>query len=535
MNQPGYPPHGEQLQRHWQQIREVHLKDLFRKDPLRGETFSISHKGVYIDFSKQHVTAETVNLLCRLAEESGVTAETERMFSGERINKTEDRAVLHTALRYRGEGKIEVNGHDVMPAVKDELQKMKTLSGAIRSGKWEGYSGKPVKNIVNIGIGGSDLGPRMAVEALKIYGDRHLSVHFVSNVDPSQLLAVLEAAGVDQTLFVVSSKSFTTIETMTNACLVKERLISHFGSDQCLKDHLVAVTACPEKAEAFGIDGSRILGFRDWVGGRFSVSSAIGFPLMTVVGYDHFMSMLDGFYDMDTHFRTAPFKENIPVMMALLGIWNRNFFNYSSHTVAPYDHHLRLFPVFLQQLEMESNGKSVNRKGDRICYPTAPVIWGEAGTNGQHSFFQLLHQGIQAVPVDFIGCRTPLHDETESHRILLSGMLAQSRALAFGKTPEELKSEGVDPELIPYRTCEGNRPSTTILIDKLTPYTLGQLIAIYEHKTFVQGILWNIFSFDQWGVELGKSISNRIIRAWTDGDENAFDSSTNNLLKKLKK
>jgi glucose-6-phosphate isomerase len=527
----------KKLKDHYRKIKELHLRELFAADKKRAEKFTLIEDDICFDFSKNRVTEETLQLLIQLAVSRNLKQEIQRMFNGEKINRTEDRAVLHIALRNPGKQPIFVDGQDVMPAIFAVLEKMKKVSEEIRRGDWKGFSGKPIKNIVNIGIGGSDLGPRMATEALKYYSDRGLKVYFVSNVDGTDIKETLRELFPGETLFIVASKMFNTLETITNAFTAKEWLLSHFKSEKAISKHFLAISTNKKAVVEFGIDPENMLEFWDWVGGRYSLTSAIGLPIMISIGYDRFMELLKGFHHMDNHFRNTPFEKNIPVIMALLGTWYRNFFNARTQAIFPYDQYLSRFPAYFQQGDMESNGKSVDRDGAAVNYQTGPIIWGEPGTNGQHAFFQLIHQGTSLIPCDFIGFVQSLNPIGDHHKKLMANFFAQTEALAFGKTREELEKENVPDWLIPYRTFEGNRPTNTILIKKLTPFTLGQLIGMYEHKIFTQGVIWNIYSFDQWGVELGKTLAKKIIPE-LDKNHTAppdHDSSTNSLISFFKK
>lgn len=519
------------LSENYQKVKEQHLRDLFKSDPGRGLNMVISDGDILFDYSKNRINPDTVSLLIKLAESCDLHNEIERMFNGEKINETEGRAVLHTALRNRSGKPVFADGKDVMPDVNRVLEKMRVTSEKIRSLDWKGYSGKPVKNIINIGIGGSDLGPVMVCEALRYYSSRDLNVKFVSNVDGSHIIETLKGMDPAETLFIVASKTFTTQETMTNAKTAKKWLLSQAGDEKAVARHFLALSTNKSEVEKFGIDPENMFEFWDWVGGRYSLTSAIGLSIMIAIGYDNFIKLLDGFHSMDLHFRNRPFAENIPVMMALLGIWYNNFFNANTYAILPYEQYLHRFAAYLQQGDMESNGKSVTRDGKRVNYSTGPVIWGEPGTNGQHAFYQLIHQGTQLIPADLIGYIRPLNGDTAHHDILISNMIAQAEAFAFGKTPEEVKADGVSETLIPFKTFDGNRPTNSILIDALTPESLGKLIAMYEHKIFVQGIIWNIYSFDQWGVELGKVLAGRIQKEFSSGTVSAdHDSSTANLI-----
>lgn len=521
----------KKLSDHFQKVKDIHLREFFGKDPERGKKMVISDDDILFDYSKNRITYDTVSLLVDLAEKCGLRDEIEAMFAGEKINETENRAVLHTALRNRSGKPVYTDGNDVMPDVLRVLEKMHVFSEKIRGFNWIGYSGKPVKNIVNIGIGGSDLGPVMVCEALKYYSQRNIHVKFVSNVDGSHIIETLKELNAEETLFIVASKTFTTQETMTNAKTARQWLIEKAGDEKAVSKHFLALSTNRTEVEKFGIDADNMFEFWDWVGGRYSLTSAIGLSIMISIGYENFIKLLEGFHSMDTHFRTKPFRENIPVMMALVGIWYNNFFNSGTYAILPYEQYLHRFAAYLQQGDMESNGKSVARDGKKITYNTGPVIWGEPGTNGQHAFYQLIHQGTQLIPADLIGYVDALNKDSGHHDILISNMIAQAEAFAFGKNPGEVKADGVPDNLVPFKTFDGNRPTNTIFIDKLTPYSLGRLIAMYEHKIFVQGIVWNIFSFDQWGVELGKVLAGRIQKEFASGEISSMhDSSTSNLI-----
>jgi len=522
----------QQLADHYQEIKDLHIRDLFAVDPSRGTRLSLEACGLLLDYSKNRITDETMGLLVSMAEASGLKAAVEAMFSGERINITENRAVLHTALRNRTGEPVIVDGKDVMPGIFEVLGRMEDCAERIRSGAWKGYTGKPVTRIVNIGIGGSDLGPAMACQGLHPFVHSGLEFHFVSNIDGTHLAGALEGADPETTLFIVASKTFTTLETMTNASSARDWLVSSLGNQGAVREHFIALSTNLEKVSAFGISPDNMFGFWDWVGGRYSMPSAIGLSLMIAIGPGNFYEMLDGYGAMDRHFREADFNENLPVILALLGIWYNNFFEFESHAILPYDQNLSRFPAYLQQADMESNGKSVTRDGERVQWQTGPIIWGEAGTNGQHAFYQLLHQGTKLVPADFIGfarSRNPLGDH---HSKLMANLFAQTEALAFGKTASEVRSEGIAEGLVPHKVFKGNRPTNTILATELTPGVLGSLIALYEHKVFVQGHIWGINSFDQMGVELGKVLAGKILPELdTDRDPQlAHDSSTNNLI-----
>jgi len=511
-----------------------HLRDLFTKDPERGEKMTAEAAGLFLDYSKNRITKETLLLLNRLATESGLKERIESMFSGEKINITENRSVLHVALRAPAGASIVVDGVNVVPQVHEVLEKMTGFADRIRSGSWKGYSGKSIRNIVNIGIGGSDLGPVMAFEALRYYSDRNLTFRFVSNIDGTDFAEAVLDLDAEETLFIISSKTFTTIETMTNAMTARQWLLTSFKDDtKAIAKHFVAVSTNAELVSKFGIDTANMFGFWDWVGGRYSMDSAIGLATMLAIGPMHFKALLSGFQQMDEHFRTSPFESNLPVIMGLLGIWNSNFYGAETIAVLPYEQYLKRFPAYLQQLTMESNGKHVTLDGAEVDYQTGPIYWGEPGTNGQHSFYQLIHQGTRLIPCDFIAFTEPLNNIGRHHDILMANVFAQTEALAFGKTPEQVRSEGVPEWLVPHKVFDGNRPSNTILARKLTPETLGKLVALYEHCVFTQSVIWNIDAFDQWGVELGKVLAQRIIPELENTTDPALnhDSSTNNLIR----
>jgi glucose-6-phosphate isomerase len=525
------------LAAHYQKIKEVHLRTLFAQDPTRGQRLTLKAAGLYLDYSKHRVTDETLRLLLSLAEESGLRGKIEAMFRGDRINLTEDRAVLHVALRAPRGKHILVDGQDVVPEVHAVLDKMAEFSDRVRSGKWKGYTGQRIRNVVNIGIGGSDLGPVMAYEALRHDSARDLTFRFVSNVDGTDFAEATRDLDAAETLFIVSSKTFTTLETMTNARTARAWALATLKNDAAIAKHFVAVSTNAAEISKFGIDTANMFGFWDWVGGRYSMDSAIGLSTMVAVGPENFRSLLAGFHEMDEHFRTMPFAKNLPVLMGLLGVWYNDFFGAQTVAVLPYDQYLKRFPAYLQQLTMESNGKSVTLDGTVIKdYQTAPIFWGEPGTNGQHSFYQLIHQGTKLIPCDFIGFANSLNPLGGHHDILMSNIFAQAEALAFGKTAEEVKAEGTPDWLVPHRTFEGNRPSNVILADRLTPETLGKLVALYEHIAFTQGAVWNVDSFDQWGVELGKVLAKRIIPELTSAAPPVLkhDSSTNTLIRRYR-
>ncbi|WP_250303885.1 glucose-6-phosphate isomerase [Streptomyces sp. A 4/2] len=533
-------PEWTALGKHREQLGDTRLRELFDRDPARGTAYTLRAGDLYLDYSKHLVTDETLGLLRELAAAAGVAELRDAMFRGEKINTTEDRAVLHTALRAPRDAVVEVDGENVVPAVHAVLDKMAAFADRVRSGEWTGHTGKRIRTVVNIGIGGSDLGPAMAYEALRSFTDRELQVRFVSNVDGADLHEAVRDLDPAETLFVIASKTFTTIETITNATSARNWLLTNLraGEDAVAK-HFVALSTNAEKVADFGIDTANMFEFWDWVGGRYSYDSAIGLSLMIAIGPDRFRQMLDGFHQVDEHFRTAPPEENIPLLLGLLGVWYGAFFDAQSHAVLPYSHYLSKFTAYLQQLDMESNGKSVDRQGNPVDWQTGPVVWGTPGTNGQHAYYQLLHQGTKVVPADFIGFARPVDDLTSGleaqHDLLMANFFAQTQALAFGKTPDEVRAEGVAEELVPHKTFRGNHPTTTILADTLTPSVLGQLIALYEHKVFVQGAIWNIDSFDQWGVELGKVLAKKIEPLLTEsgseaGADEQLDSSTAALI-----
>jgi glucose-6-phosphate isomerase len=530
-------PTWKALEEHYQNIRDLHLRTLFADDPKRGERFALEAAGIYLDYSKNRVTAESMQLLLKLAESSGLRERIDAMFRGEKINVTEKRAVLHIALRAPRNQSILVDGEDVVPEVHAVLDKMADFSDRVRRGAWTGYTGKRMRNIINIGIGGSDLGPSMAYDALKYYSDRNLTMRFISNIDGNEFVEATRDLDPAETLFIVSSKTFTTLETLTNAHSARQWCVSALGSEQAVARHFVAVSTNAEEVAKFGIDTANMFEFWDWVGGRYSYDSAIGLSLMIAIGPDHFREMLTGFHTMDEHFRTTPFERNLPVLLGLLGIWYNNFFGAETVAILPYDHYLGRLSSYLQQLDMESDGKHVDLEGKQVDYQTGPIIWGQPGTNGQHAFYQLIHQGTKLIPCDFIGFYQALNPLGRHHDLLMANFFAQTEALAFGKTAEEVAADGVPAFQVPHRTFEGNRPTNTILAERLTPETLGKLIALYEHKVFVQGTIWNINSFDQWGVELGKVLANRIIPELENASEPELkhDSSTNTLIRRYRR
>ncbi len=529
-------PAWKALQAHYNQIHDRHLRTLFAEDPKRGERLAVEAAGLYFDYSKHRVTDETVRLLLALADEAGLRGRIDAMFRGDKINLTEKRAVLHVALRAPRGASIGVDGDDVVPNVHAVLDRMADFSARIRDGAWKGHTGKPVRNIINIGIGGSDLGPVMAYEAMRHYSDRNLTVRFVSNVDGTDFAEATRELDPAETLFIISSKTFTTLETMTNAHSARSWSLAALGNEAAVAKHFVAVSTNAAEVAKFGIDTKNMFGFWDWVGGRYSMDSAIGLSTMIAVGADNFHAMLSGFHSIDEHFRTAPFSRNLPVLMGLLGVWYNDFFGAQTVAVLPYEQYLKRFPAYLQQLTMESNGKHVTLEGAPVDYQTGPIYWGEPGTNGQHSFYQLIHQGTKLIPCDFIGFCRALNPLGRHHDLLLSNVFAQAEALAFGKTPEQVKAEGTPDWLVPHRVFEGNRPSTVILADELTPETLGKLVALYEHSVFAQGAIWNIDSFDQWGVELGKVLAQKIIPELESPAEPPLthDSSTNALIRRYR-
>jgi len=526
------------LQTHYDYIRGLHMRDLFVNDPQRGERMTIDAAGIFLDYSKNRITDETLELLLQLADESGLRRRMDAMFRGDKINLTENRAVLHVALRAPRGASIVVDGENVVPQVHAVLDKMTNFSNRVRSGEWKGHTGKRVRNVINIGIGGSDLGPVMAYEALRHYSDRNMTFRFVSNVDGTDFAEAVRDLDPAETLFLVSSKTFTTLETMTNAHSARDWSLAGLGGDEkSIAKHFVAVSTNAAEVAKFGIDTANMFGFWDWVGGRYSMDSAIGLSTMLAIGSEQFQAMLGGFHQMDEHFRTTPFDRNLPVLMGLLAIWYNDFFGAQTVAVLPYEQYLKRFPAYLQQLTMESNGKHVTLNGTEVNYATGPIYWGEPGTNGQHSFYQLIHQGTPLIPCDFIAFTKTLNPLGRHHDMLLANVFAQTEALAFGKTPEQVADEGTPDWLVPHRVFEGNRPSNTILVDRLTPENLGKLVALYEHSVFTQGAVWSINSFDQWGVELGKALAQRIVPELESRTEPTLrhDSSTNNLIRRYRK
>jgi glucose-6-phosphate isomerase len=525
------------LEAHYPKIRELHLRKLFAADPKRGERLTAEAVGIYFDYSKNRITDETVRLLLQLAEESGLRFRIDAMFRGEKINVTEKRAVLHVALRAPKGQAIVVDGEDVVPQVHAVLDKMADFSRRVRGGEWKGHTGKPIRNIINVGIGGSDLGPVMAYEALRYYSQRDLTFRFISNIDGTDFAEATRDLDAAETLFIISSKTFTTLGTMTNAHTARAWCLDTLSDEAAVAKHFVAVSTNAQEVKQFGIDTANMFEFWDWVGGRYSMDSAIGLSTMIAIGPEHFRAMLDGFHQMDEHFRTAPFERNLPVLMGLLAIWYNNFFGVQTVAVLPYEQYLNRFPAYLQQLTMESNGKHVRLDGTEVAYQTGPIYWGEPGTDGQHSFYQLIHQGTKLIPCDFIAFAQPLNPLGRHHDLLLANVLAQAEAMAFGKTSQEVQAEGTQPWLVPHRTFEGNRPSNTILLERLTPAALGKLVALYEQSVFTQGAIWQIDSFDQWGVELGKVLAQRVIPELESQTKPQLkhDSSTNTLIRRYRK
>jgi glucose-6-phosphate isomerase len=542
MSSPAYTPLTQRpawqaLTEHFEQAKHLHLRELFAQDPQRGKRFSTEALGIYLDYSKNRLTEQTLKLLVQLAEESGLQARIEAMFKGEKINITEKRAVLHVALRAPKSQAIVLDGVDVVPEVHAVLDKMSAFSERVRSGEWKGYTGKPIRNVINIGIGGSDLGPVMAYEALKYYSKRDMTFRFVSNIDGTDIAEATRDLDPAETLFIISSKTFTTLETLTNAHTARTWALQTLKDEAAVAKHFVAVSTNAQEVAKFGIDTANMFGFWDWVGGRYSYDSAIGLSLMLAIGPDNFQQMLAGFHAMDEHFRTAPLEQNLPVLLGLIGIWYNNFFGAETVAILPYDHYLGRLSAYLQQLDMESNGKHVDLEGNVVNYQTGPIIWGQPGTNGQHAYYQLIHQGTKLIPCDFIGFSQTLNQLGRHHDLLMANFFAQTEALAFGKTAEEVAADGVEAFQVAHRTFEGNHPTNTLLADRLTPEMLGKLVALYEHKIFVQGTIWHINSFDQWGVELGKVLANRIIPELEKAGAAPLthDSSTNTLISRYLK
>ncbi len=530
-------PAWKALEQHYSEISGRHLRELFAADPGRGARLTAEAAGLYLDYSKNRITDETLGLLLQLAEESGVAERRDAMMRGEAINVSEHRAVLHVALRMPEGSSLVVNGVDVVAQVHEVLDRMAAFADRIRSGEWKGYTGKAIRNIVNVGIGGSDLGPVMAYEALRYYSRRDLTFRFVSNVDSTDFVEATRDLAADETLFIISSKTFGTLETLTNAHSARDWVVDELGSEDAVARHFVAVSTNAERVSEFGIDTENMFGFWDWVGGRYSMDSAIGLSTMVAIGPENFAEMLAGFHEMDEHFRTAPFSENLPVLMALLAVWYGDFFDAQTYGVMPYEQYLKRFPAYLQQLTMESNGKRVTLDGTEVDYQTGAVFWGEPGTNGQHSFYQLIHQGTKLIPLDLLGFGKTLNPLRDHHDILISNVFAQSQALAFGKTEEEVLAEGTAPEIAPHRVMPGNRPTNVLLAEKLTPRLLGTLVALYEHSVFTQGTIWNVNSFDQWGVELGKVLAVQILPELENAEEPELkhDSSTNTLIQRYRR
>jgi len=530
-------PAWKALEAHSQKISGLHLRSLFAQEPDRGDKFTAEGAGLFLDYSKNRVTGETIGLLLQLAEGSGLRDRIEAMFRGDHINVTENRAVLHVALRAPKGQSIVVDGENVVPLVHDVLERMSTFAARLRGGDWKGHTGQRIRNVVNIGIGGSDLGPVMAYEALRHYSDRALQFRFISNVDGTDFAEATRDLDPAETLFIIASKTFTTLETMTNAHTARQWCLAALKDEQAVARHFVAVSTSAQEVSKFGIDTANMFGFWDWVGGRYSMDSAIGLSTMIAIGPENFRAMLDGFHAMDEHFRLTPFERNLPVLLAILTVWYTDFFGAETIAILPYDQYMKRFPAYLQQLTMESNGKSVTLDGTRVSYPTGPVYWGEPGTNGQHSFYQLIHQGTRLIPCDLIGFGHSLNPLGDHHDLLMSNVFAQAEALAFGKTAEQLAAEGVPQWLVPHRTFEGNRPTNVILAERLTPALLGSLVALYEHSVFTQGTIWGINSFDQWGVELGKALAKRIIPELQSKGETKLehDSSTNALIRRYRK
>jgi glucose-6-phosphate isomerase len=530
-------PAWKALQTHYETMRTQHLRDLFKDDPARGTRLAVEAEGIYFDYSKHRITDETVRLLLDLAAQSGLRERIEAMFTGEKINITENRAVLHTALRAPKGAVIQVDGENVVPGVHEVLDRMADFSNRVRSGAWKGFTGKRIRNVINVGIGGSDLGPVMAYEALRHYSQRDMTFRFVSNVDGTDFAEATRDLDPEETLFIISSKTFTTLETMTNAQTAREWSLKKLKDEKAVAKHFVAVSTNEKEVTKFGIDTANMFGFWDWVGGRYSMDSAIGLSTMLAVGPENFRAMLAGFRGIDEHFRHTPFEKNLPVLMGLLSVWYTDFFGAETVAVLPYEQYLKRFPAYLQQLTMESNGKHVMLSGERVNYQTGPIFWGEPGTNGQHSFYQLIHQGTRLIPCDFIGFTKTLNPLGDHHNLLMANVFAQGEALAFGKTPEQVKAEGTPDWLVPHRVFDGNRPSSTFLLSELTPEALGKLVALYEHSVFTQGVIWQIDSFDQWGVELGKVLAKKIIGELEGSGPapGSHDSSTTALMERYRK
>ena len=529
-------PAWKALEANYKAVEPIHLRELFKQDPDRGTRLTVEALGIYLDYSKHRITDETLKLLLELAEQSGLKEHTEAMFAGKKINSTEGRSVLHIALRApKGATIHDGDGNNVVPEVHEVLDRMAAFAEKIRSGNWLGYTEKPIKNIVNIGIGGSDLGPVMAYEALRHYSQRDLTLRFVSNIDGTDFHEATIDLDPEETLFIIASKTFTTLETMTNAHSARTWSLGKLKQTESIAKHFVALSTNADAVSKFGIDTANMFGFWDWVGGRYSMDSAIGLSTMIAVGPENFRKLLDGFHEMDEHFRTAPLEKNLPVLMGVLGVWYNDFFNAQTVAVLPYDQYLKRFPAYLQQLTMESNGKHVTLSGEEVSYQTGQIFWGEPGTNGQHSFYQLIHQGTKLIPCDIIGFSKTLNPLGKHHDLLMANVFAQAEALAFGKTKEEVEAEGTKPELVPHKVFEGNRPTNTILVDKLTPESLGRLVALYEHMVFTQGVIWQINSFDQWGVELGKKLATAITGDLDGSSHNQHDSSTTTLIERYKR
>ena len=526
-----------ELRTHYEQVADLQLTQIFADDPQRAKEFSLEFQGLFLDYSKNRITRESLDFLMNLADEVQLPAAINDMFAGKKINVTEGRAALHTALRAPKSSRIELDGVDVVPQVHAVLDQMEAFSQTIRSGQWQGFTGKPIRNVINIGIGGSNLGPMMACEALRAYSQRNLNIQFVSNIDGSDFAEAVQGLHADETLFIVCSKTFSTDETLTNARTARSWLLEQLVDKDAIAKHFVAVSTNTEEVQAFGIDAQNMFGFWDWVGGRYSLCSSVGLAVMVSIGATNFRAMLGGFHAMDEHFRTAPLAQNMPVLMALLGIWYNNFFAAETHAILPYDNYLKHFPAYFQQADMESNGKYIDKSGAEVAVQTGPIVWGQAGTNGQHAFYQLLHQGTKLVPADFIGFVQSHNPTCDHHDKLMANFFAQTQALAFGKSSQTVADQGVEAALIPHRTFTGNRPTNTLMAEKLTPFVLGQLIALYEHKIFAQGVIWNVFSFDQWGVDLGKSLAVEILQQLQsdEASNTNIDASTAQLMARYRK